>query len=397
MVTDKSLKVRMLVFSDPSANMLRFFRVWFEWIYQACPRFNHAVIWGWPDHEDQGVAVEAALRDTPLQRVVVLMTDPACPAPGGSGSKTLRVKKNSPAGIWWFLTARYVFFTHPCFTRRFPEDVVSVNLWHGMPVKKIGWLLEGDSGIECALTPVTSPFWGEIMRRAMEPRGELPDFGLPRNDRLFGKREAVLAKLGLAGASRLIAWLPTYRRSVRGLRRADGGDAGNVFEMPDVDPEKLNAWLARRGTVLVVKPHPMAAMSGGSMSHLWIIDDNWLAERRLTLYQLLGATDALVSDISSVVIDYLLLDRPVIHAFADLESYHQSRGFTVEPIDDFFAGPVVRNVDELKAALEAAMHGEDPQAERRRRLLELSHTHRDGGATRRLLERVGLGEGPRDK
>ena len=259
-----------------------------------------------------------------------------------------------------------------------------------MPVKKIGWLLEGDLGIKCAITPVTSPFWGEIMKRAMEPDGKLPDIGLPRNDRLFGKRDAVLGKLGLTRDARLLAWLPTYRKSVRGLPRADGGDAGNVFEMPDVDPKILNAWLAERDVFLIVKPHPMAAVAGASLSHLWIIDDHWLVERKLTLYQLLGAADCLISDVSSVVIDYLLLDRPVIHAFADLEAYRDSRGFTVEPIDDFFAGPVVRNTEELMDALEHVLRGDDPCVDRRSRMRELSHTHCDANATRRLLEWVGI-------
>ena len=59
-------------------------------------------------------------------------------------------------------------------------------------------------------------------------------------------------------------------------------------------------------------------------------------ERSLSLYELLGATDLLISDISSVVIDYLLLDRPIIHAFSDLGEYESSRGFTVEPIESIF-------------------------------------------------------------
>jgi len=362
----------------------------FQLVHQLFPRRDHAVIWGWPDHEDHGIALERALQDTRLRRVVMLMSDPASPAPWRAGPKTRRVRKNSAAGLWWFLTARYVFFSHPCFTRRFPKDVISVNVWHGMPVKKIGWLLEGDCGIECALTPVTSPFWGGIMQRAMTPGGALPDIGLPRNDRLFSDRGEVMAKLGLPETRRLLAWLPTYRKSVRGLARDDGATAGNAFEMPDVDPEMLNAWLAARDVVLVVKPHPMAAAARGDWSHLWIIDDAWLRERMLSLYELLAASDALVSDISSVVIDYLLLDRPVVHAFADLDAYRESRGFTVEPVDDCFAGPVARNVDELTDAFDAVLAGRDPEAAKRRRLLELSHSHRDAGATRRLLSAAGL-------
>ena len=355
------------------------------------PKFGHAVIWAWPDGEDQGIALEQALQATGVRRVVLLVSDPAQPASWQTGAKTVRVRKNSPVGLWCFLTARYVFFSHPCFTRSFPRNVVSVNVWHGMPVKKIGWLLDGDCGIECTLTPVTSPFWGEIMQRAMTPGGELPPIGLPRNDRLFSDRAAVMEKLGLPADRKLLTWLPTYRKSVRGLPREDGKTAGNPFEMPDVDPAALNAWLAERNALLVAKPHPMAAQTQGEWSHLRIVDDAWLRARKLSLYELLGASDCLISDISSVVIDYLLLDRPVVHAFADLEEYRSSRGFTVEPIDDFFAGPVATNLPELTAALDAVLAGRDPEAQRRRKLLELSHSHSDAGATRRLLELAGLG------
>jgi CDP-glycerol glycerophosphotransferase (TagB/SpsB family) len=269
--------------------------------------------------------------------------------------------------------------------------VIAVNVWHGMPVKRIGWMLDGDEGIACSHTLATSPFWAEIMERAMEPRGDVLPIGLPRNDRLFSDRAAVFEKLGLPGDRKLLAWLPTYRRSVRGLPRTDGIGTGNVFEMPDVDPDELNTWLKSRNAVLLVKPHPMSAFDQSrEWSNLLVVNDAWLRERRLSLYELLGATDLLISDISSAVIDYLLLDRPVIHAFADLREYESSRGFSVEPVNAFFAGPVVNNSLELLDALDRVLSGDDPESGKRRKLLELSHSHRDGDATRRLLNSIGI-------
>ena len=359
--------------------------------YRLSPKWNHAVLWGWPDGEDSVIALEQALQATRVRRVVMLMSHPDAPLSWQPGRKTRRVKKNSPAGVIWFCLARYVLFTHPCFTRKFPPDVMSVNVWHGMPIKRIGWLLEGDAGISSRYALATSPFWGEILQRAMSPFGGVLPIGLPRNDRLFSDRVKVLDKLGLPVGCRLLAWLPTYRRSVRGLPRTDGVASNNVFEMPDVDPEALNAYLASHNAYLLVKPHPMAAFdTSGSWSHLRIVDDAWLRERSLSLYECLGAADLLISDISSVVIDYLLLDRPVIHAFSDLGAYASSRGFTVDPITDYFAGPVVTNLRELMDAMDSVLSGNDPEAERRRCLLELSHAHRNGGATRRLLEAAGL-------
>lgn len=361
--------------------------------HRLAPRLNHAVLWGWPDGEDSVIALEQALQESRVRRIVLLVSDPGKAPSWKTGPKTIVARKNSPAGLLWFCLARYVFFTHPCFTRDFPPDVVAVNVWHGMPVKRIGWMLEGDEGIACSHTLATSPFWAEIMERAMEPRGALLPIGLPRNDRLFSNRAGVLEKLGLPGDRKLLAWLPTYRRSVRGLPREDGIETGNVFEMPDVDPDELNTWLKSRNAVLLVKPHPMSALDESrTWSNLWMVDDAWLRERKLSIYELLGATDLLISDISSAVIDYLLLDRPVIHAFADLREYGSNRGFSVEPVDAFLAGPVVKNARELFDAMERVLAGEDPEAAKRRKLLELSHSHRDDGATRRLLETLELPE-----
>lgn len=229
------------------------------------------------------------------------------------------------------------------------------------------------------------------MDRSMRPRNPTLNTGLPRNDRLFSDRVEVLRKLELDHARRFIAWLPTYRKSVCGEIRSDGIEYGNVFEMPDIDPDALNTFLAARETVMFVKPHPMAQFDRPqNWSNLLIVDDAWLRERSLSLYEFLGASDFLISDISSVVIDYLLLDRPIIHAFPDIEAYRNSRGFSVDPIESYFVGPVVRNSQELHDALEAVFSGYDPEADKRRKILELSHTHRDGGATHRLLETMGI-------
>ena len=360
-------------------------------VHRFTPKLNHAVIWGWPDYEDNVISLEKALQGTRVRRVILLMSKPDTPPTWELGGKTTRVDKNSIGGWLWFCFAKYVFFTHPCFTRNFPPNVVSVNVWHGMPIKKIGWMIENDPGTSASFTLATSPFWAEIMERAMRPHGMMLSSGLPRNDRLFSNRAQVFEKLKLPADRKLLAWLPTYRKSVRGLPRTDGVESGNAFEMPDVDPDELNSFLKARNAVLLVKPHPMAASNRAKpLSNLWIVDDAWIHEHSLSLYELLGATDLLISDISSVVIDYLLLDRPIIHAFSDRSEYESSRGFTVEPVESIFAGPVVSNMTELTDALETSLSGQDPEAIKRREVRALSHSHRDGNATRRLLEVVGV-------
>lgn len=365
-------------------------------LYRILPKANYAVLWGWPDHEDSVLALERALQHSSVRRVVVLMTDRHSPSPEPSGPKTLRVTKDSLPGWVAFLFARHVLFTHRCFMRRFPPNVVSVNVWHGMPIKRIGWMSDGDEGIASRHALATSPFWAGIMDRAMGPTAGVLTTGLPRNDRLFLDADPVLDALGLRhrdDVTRLVAWLPTFRRSVRGRITVDGEPTDTPFEF-DVEPEELNRFLAERGTVALVKPHPMAAFSGEQRwSHLVVVDDRWLRARGLSLYQVLGATDALISDVSSVTIDYLLLDRPVIHAAADLDAYGTSRGFSVDDVERLLMGPVATTWSDLQVHLDAVLAGEDPDADRRRRVRDRSHSRTDAGSTERLLRALGLLDG----
>lgn len=361
-------------------------------LYYHLPKGRYAVLWGWPDYEDSILALEQELRQTDLRRVFLLMTDRRSPPPAPLGPKTVRVTKDSFAGWVVFLLSSHVFFTHRCFMRRFPPNVVSVNVWHGMPIKRVGWMLDGDEGIESQYVLATSPFWAEIMERAMRPSGPVLVTGLPRNDRLFLDPAPVDAALGpdAEASNHLLVWLPTYRRSVRGLLTVDGTPTDSPFEF-DVDPEELNRYLAAHHAYAVVKPHPMAAFTGEQRwSNLLVVDDSWLRRHRLSLYQVLGAADVLISDVSSVTIDYLLVDRPVVHAIADLDEYRASRGFSVERVEELLAGPVATSWAELAAHLDEALDGADPEADRRRRVRTLSHTDTDAGATRRLLGAVGL-------
>jgi len=379
--------------------MTEILRVVLYGAYRFLPKWNHAVVWAWPVGEDNSRALIPALLSSPVvSKVILLVSDIEVAFGCFPAHPSLRfVKKDSPQAWKWFLTARYVFFTHRCLMWKFPPQVVSVNIWHGMPIKRIGWMLEGERGIRSRYALATSDFWKPIIEESMRPWDAVLSCGLPRNDRLFCSRIDVMRKMRIADrqdVKHLVAWLPTYRSSVRGEIRCDGDESGSVFGLPDVDPVDLNDFAANHNLLIWVKPHPMSAMGRPvEMSHLIVLDDAGLAGKNVSLYELLGASDLLVSDVSSVVVDYLLLDRPVIHCFPDVESYRRSRGFTVAPIEDYFMGPLVTSLAALKQELAAFSAGADPFVSQRRMLQNRFHQHTDGLATRRLLQMLHLDGG----
>ncbi len=362
-------------------------------LHGVLPKREIAILHGRPDYEDNVVALERGLRGTRLKKVVVILSSPTTPAPVHLGPRTVVAGSRSVRGVFHFLTARYVFFTHSTYTPRFPRNVTSVNVWHGMPVKRVGWTSgAGDRIPVVQYSVATSPLWVEIVQNALRPTVATLDTGLPRNDRLLLGDPGIAASLGYGPEAclKLITWLPTFRSSWDGpggtLRRT------HSLGVPADRLRELDGILERHRAVFVVKPHPLAVPADTpDLSRIRFVTDGWLRENSITLYELLGASDALVTDVSSVYVDYLILDRPIVHHFPDIREYEASRGFSISPIDDYLAGPSTRDADEFLVAVSAILEGKDTHAAMRRRLTALFHTHLDGASTARLLTHLGLG------
>ena len=364
--------------------------------YIACrvlPKFDYAIVYGWPDYEDSALALQEALNKTRIRKVIFVTGGRRKNSAFCLQQKTKVFHKKNIRARLYCLFSKYVFFTHRCFMWRFPPNVVSVNVWHGMPIKRVGRMLEGEPELTGRYTLATSEFWADIMRKAMAPWDRVLVTGLPRNDRLFSNPNSVWSRLGFSNDSfrKKIAWLPTFRNAVCGSLYRDGKESGNIFGMTGVTAEKLNEFLKQQNAFAFVKPHPMARFEKNvELSNLLVVDDQWLRDRGLTLYEVLGQMDILVSDISSVVVDYLILDRPVIHSFPDLAEYESSRGFSINPVTDYLVGPVATNVEELYGCLAQVLQGDDSHAEQRRRIRKLFHKNTDDNSTNRLLQHLGL-------
>jgi hypothetical protein len=79
-----------------------------------------------------------------------------------------------------------------------------------------------------------------------------------------------------------------------------------------------------------------------------------------------------------------------VHHFPDVEAYGLSRGYSIAPIEDYLAGPVVADLSGLAEGLSAVLEGKDTHAEQRRRVRALFHEHCDGSSAARLVRALGL-------
>ena len=107
-----------------------------------------------------------------------------------------------------------------------------------------------------------------------------------------------------------------------------------------------------------------------------------------SIYHLVGACDALITDYSSVFIDYLLLDRPICFAFDDVEEYKNSREFAFDNFEDYMCGQIIHDVTGLISFLDNINKQNDSFKGSRKKVLQSFHTFPDNKASERTYNLV---------
>ena len=325
------------------------------------PQSRSVVVSGFPENEGNAVETARALLERYPGRVLWLRD--AGPAPEEVLALTERglqlVGKASIAGLWAYLRAEAVFFTHGLYgsPRPAPRKPL-VNLWHGdgpkdvTPGKGVGAFVH--STYLVGSTPLFSHAQGATFG---VPRDRVLVTGNPRTDQFWRPLDRRrLAALGVRGA--FVVWMPTFRR-VRaiGAVRVEREDL-DARDGADPLPRHLVEGLRDRGLQLVVKPHPMDAdrRAYDGLDDVVTVAEDDLVRAGVSLYELLGASAGLVTDYSSVWVDYLLLDRPMAFLVTDRGSYRRS----LVPADvlDWLPGELVEDeqapFEEFLADLDAA-------------------------------------------
>ena len=108
-----------------------------------------------------------------------------------------------------------------------------------------------------------------------------------------------------------------------------------------------------------------------------------------TLYKFLGTTSALITDYSSVFLDYYLLNRPVAFTINDYEEYKEKRGFVFDDVKSLMAGPTISNLDELLKFLHSVMKSKDEFYIERNKVNSIVNSIQKD-FTKTLLENVGI-------
>lgn len=267
-------------------------------------------------------------------------------------------------------------------------NAVKVNLWHGIPWKKIGHDAEKGRTVPVIegmrrrmyrydLFETPSDEYSSRVATGFDARPEgLVKAGLPRN-RLFYDAEAVAAcrdklfqRIGAQYAT-VIAYLPTFR------------DAGTKpFSFTDVrDPAFLD-WLEARDAVVIQKAH--AAQAGdfeAGRGRVLNVPD-------IPAQELMAASDMLVTDYSSCFFDYLLLDRPIVHYLYDYDFYKDRDRGLYYGKEEIVCGSAPETVPELVRAIRENIENPGLNRPLREERMRRFMTYEGPDSCERIAERI---------
>lgn len=203
----------------------------------------------------------------------------------------------------------------------------------------------------------TSSFFDSVCHSAAYgvPMECFKAYGLTRNDFLDKNYKEVVVNNWLKSIkkdpdTKVFLYAPTWRdyEKIEDVKARSIWGAG-------YNNDKIEAFLKENNILVIAKLHPWQNRSAiMDYSHNVI---PYKADFSFSFYDLMIASDAMITDYSSIGLDYLLLNKPLIYNLYDMKEYREKRGFSYEPYEDLCGGAIVKNTEELLDAIASVLRG----------------------------------------
>ena len=148
--------------------------------------------------------------------------------------------------------------------------------------------------------------------------------------------------------------MPTFRKSVVGDIRVDGEINNDKDFFKESSLIKINNLLENNNSICYVKLHPMDYRKVNSFktyTNIRFIDNSSFIENGINMYSIFNSIDILLTDFSSIYIDFLLLNRQIGFVFSDYEAFKNSRGFLFSDPIKYMPGEIITTLKKLELFL----------------------------------------------
>ena len=293
--------------------------------------------------------------------------------------------------FWIAKNAKYLIFSNRNLLR-INKHTKTVCINHGISIKSVKKKQIIPSEVDYRVD--SSEFCAKLQidQNGLK-RSQIIIVGNPRNDVIFTKTNTAEKMKDLAKFDKIILWLPTFRKSTEAGRN----DSTFIFPLgiPIIysksDLKEINLYLKEHNTALVLKLHPaqdLSTFKATTLSNIIIIDDQYLIDHNTELTELYKITDALITDYSSVYVDYLLTDKPIGFTQDDFNQY--TICFSIANINDYMPGEKILNLNDLKKFINHVNKGIDNYKNERKRVNKIFNDFNDDRSSERLSKKLKL-------
>ena len=312
------------------------------------------------------------------------LTDEHTPVNGNA----TRVRRFSLKYFYYLATSKYFvnnvnFYDH--YIKR--PGQIEIQTMHGTPLKTLGLDVpadfptkksEDDFIRKCSrwdYLTVQSDFVANLSKSCFRFKKEILKFGYPRTDVLYTKNNPddiseLKEKMGLPKDKKVILYAPTWR-----LR--------DKFDLK-LDLDSFKKSLCDE-YVLVLRLHHLSAEGWKQPPK-----DDFIYD--LTDYdsieEMFLVSDILITDYSSVMFDYAILDRPIFLYTYDMEEYRDKLRGIYFDIEELSPGPILYTSKEVEEAILNIDDTESETRDLRRRFREEFVPYERADSSKEIFNRV---------
>lgn len=251
------------------------------------------------------------------------------------------------------------------------KEVINIELWHaGLGVKAIGLLdkktpnpngwadIFKNVDIFCVPSEMNKVLYTSLFAI---PGYKYKVTGLARNDMLIqdNARDRLEKLLGVNLRDKKIIFnLPTFHINENDGRIEGSEKLQDNFKIENFDYDRFDMFLEENNAICISKPHYSEEniVSNKNVNrrykNTYFISNADLDKEHMNFYDVLGAGDLLITDYSSVIGDFIYMNKPIVYLISDIDEYRESKGFTLEPFDFWNPGDKVFTQLELEKAIE---------------------------------------------
>ena len=231
---------------------------------------------------------------------------------------------------------------------KIPKNRVMIQTWHGIPMKEFCKLAKNvytkkeiKKQIEDCFNPqntyilVSSDYeMNSFIKSCDFPKERILKIGHPRYDDM-NKIKNNRVQLVKKEYKKIILYSPTFRED----------NSFKLFPFYDMKIENFNEFLLEKNYLLIIKVHPLHnEMLKEIKEYSNIIKYN--REWKMDNFELFTNIDLLISDYSSIALDFLLTNKPVAYIQYDLEKYNQIRPIKLKR-EIVYPGPSINSYREF--------------------------------------------------